>query len=226
MLNRLALARHFQALTLITRQELFGSKDKKYAPQHLQDDATTMFAGHVGIDFKTGHSLLVLAINPGGGGDKYTRRTPEDEDFYPLLSAFRIAPEAAVLNLFEKINQAFEKVVRGWNLWRILDPTLQAVGAELREIAYMNVVPYRTRENWRPPAAATRLAWKRIISPTMALLSPRAVVTLGKKAGSVVDECVPSDVKHYCVPRTNGDRYLSSSALTMHGLMRSELTGK
>lgn len=142
-MNRLTLARHFHALTSITREDLFGSQEATCRPLHLQNDAATMFAGYVGANYATGRSLLILAINPGGGGDKYTRRTPDDEEFYPLLQDFKNVSESDVLDCVEEINVSFERIVTNWNLWRILNPTLSVV--------------------------ARRLAWTRIVGPTISL---------------------------------------------------------
>ena len=89
MLDRSALARHFHSLTQITRDEIFGDADPSYAPINLPIDAATMFAGYVGSSYQPDAGLLLLGINPGGGGDAYTSRTQEDENFYPLLAALK-----------------------------------------------------------------------------------------------------------------------------------------
>lgn len=93
----------------------------------------------------------------------------------------------------------------------------------MKDVAYMNIVPYRTRGNKKPPAAAIGRAWKRIVEPSLDLLAPRAVVTMGKKAGDVMDRWYAGNRPKYCVPRTNGDRYLSAKAKSELERMNSEL---
>jgi hypothetical protein len=182
-----------------------------------------MFSGYVGLNYVLGQGLLLLAINPGGGGDAYTCRIPEDEVFYPLLAQFKSATPTNVVTSFEQVNEAFARIVQSWNLWRILEPTLRAAGRRLEEVAYMNVVPYRTRGDKMPPIAARRTAWNLIVDPTIRLLAPRAIITLGKKAGSVVESLYSDDISTYCVPRTIGDTYISNEALTVHSQLRATL---
>lgn len=182
-----------------------------------------MFSGYVGADYEAGRGLLLVAINPGGGGDAYNRRIPEDEILYPVLAAFKNATAQEVLRRFEEVNEAFARVVRNWNLWRILAPTLEAAGMQLSEVAYINVVPYRTREDKMPPARARAVGWELVVRPTLRLLRPRAIVTLGKKAGSVVEPFVPADISMFCVPRTIGDSYVSEEARAIHARMSAEL---
>jgi len=220
---RKSLASHFNLMARVSRREIFGDADTKYRPINLPEDNSTMFAGYVGRDYSPGDGLVLLAINPGGGGDAYTRRIPEDEVFYPLLIAFKQAKGSSILPAFEAINDAFVPIVKGWNLWRILEPTLRAAEARIEQVAYMNVVPYRTREDKMPPVAARRTAWGEIIQPTLDLLAPRATITLGKKAGAVVEALSDSDVPTYCVPRTIGDSYISDGALEMHSRIKAEL---
>lgn len=207
----------------IEREVLFGPHDAKCRPLHLADDANTMFAGFVGRRYRSGAGILLLAINPGGGGDAYRSRTEEDEQFYPLLKAFKRATPEHALEAFERVNETFAEIVRRWNVWKIIEPTLEAVGKTLDEAAYMNLVPYRTRADKMPPVAARRIAVKRIVEPTIDLLVPRAIVALGKKAGTIQDIWRP-DVPMYCVRRTIGDTYVHADAIQTLAEMRCALT--
>lgn len=223
--SRKSLAVHFQGLTGISRKDIFGDADTKLRPLNLPADNDTMFAGYVGSGYLHRSGLLLLGINPGGGGDADTRRIPEDEVFYPLLHAFKAANDDRVSGAFEAVNEAFVPIVKRWKLWRILGPTLDAAGVNITEVAYMNVVPYRTRGNNMPPVAARRASWEQIVEPTLNILAPRTIITLGKKAGSVVDALLQTDVKVYCVPRTRGDSYISEQAKEVHEKLRNEFRG-
>ncbi len=220
---RPAISKHFHQLVQISRKDIFGELDIKYAPVNLPNDAATMFGGYIGANYRPGFGLLLLAINPGGGGDAYTKRIPEDEIFYPLLMEFKSARGAEILPAFENINKSFASIVQRWNLWRILKPTLDAANKSIDEVAYMNVVPYRTRGDAMPPVTARKEAWRSIIEPTIEMLKPNAVVTLGKKAGSVVDKLYNGEHHLYCVPRTIGDSRVSEDALAVHRAMRKDL---
>jgi hypothetical protein len=219
-MNRIEIAQHFHRLAAITREEIFGRDEPSSRPLNLPSDAATMFAGYVGKKFTPGRGIVILGINPGGG-DAYLTRTAEDEAFYPILREFKTAQRQHVLTAFERVNDAFVKIVQAWNLWRILEPTLEAAGRDISEAAYMNVVPYRTRQDKVPPSEARRSAWYKVVAPTLTLLLPRAVITLGKKAGAIVDALAPRDLEIYCVPRTIGDTYISEGARAIHERLRA-----
>ena len=207
----------------IEREVIFGLHDAKYRPLHLADDANTMFAGFVGRRYRSGAGLLLLAINPGGGGDSYRSRTGEDEHFYPLLRAFKRATPEHALEAFERVNEAFAEIVRRWNVWRIIKPTLEAAGKALDEAAYMNLVPYRTRADKMPPVAARRTAVNRGCRADDGSPYPPGNRRLGKKAGTIQDIRRP-DVPMYCVRRTIGDTYVHADAAQTLAEMRRALT--
>jgi hypothetical protein len=221
--NRREIAECWHDWVGISRKEIFGSVDERCTPKHLLHDAATMFAGYVGADYRPGVGLLLLAINPGGGGDAYENRTAEDQMFIPLLTRFKQAGHRERLESFECVNAAFSNIVKGWKIWTILKPTLDAAGVEIEAVAYMNIVPYRTRGNRMPPVMARERAWKRVVEPSLDLLAPRAIVAMGKKAGDVLNRRHAGDRPVYCVPRTNGDRYVSDAAKFVHERMKSEL---
>ena len=221
--DRRTIATQWRDCVRISREEVFGAADEKCTPRHLLDDAAVMFAGYVGVDWRPADGLLLLAINPGGGGDAYEHRTPEDREFIPVLRRFKEARGSEVLESFERVNLAFVRIVKGWSIWNILDATLHAAGVELKEVAYMNIVPYRTRNNTEPPVAARERGWKQIVEPSLHHLAPRAIVAIGKRAGRVVDRWYTGGQAVYCVPRTNGDRYVSVDAESELERMRSEL---
>lgn len=220
-LDRRQLAMVFHRNVQVSRAEIFGANDPM--PMHLTDDAALMFPGYVGRRFQSGGPLL-LAINPGGGGDAYQRRTMEDERLYPLLDAFRRSGPDDAPQIFEDINVAFAAIVSRWNLMRILGPVIDAAGAALDEIAYLNAVPYRTRGDKVPSANAKQNAWRLITGPTIAGLRPGMVIALGKKAGDVLERFPRGHTKTFVVPRTIGDTYLSNDAcavIEQIGMQRS-----
>ncbi|MNR69112.1 hypothetical protein D3C85_1941340 [compost metagenome] len=49
------------------------------------------------------------------------------------------------------------------------------------------------------------------------------MVTLGKKAGLVVEMLYSGERYLYCVPRTIGDSWVSEDALVVHRKMRNDL---
>jgi hypothetical protein len=220
--DRAAFAGRLHRNTRISRADLFGGADARLMPLHRKDDASVMFAGFIGRHYVPDAGVLLLAINPGGGGGANVARSPDDEAFYPLLYDFTKANDSDLLAAFDRVNDAFAVIVRRWNLWRILEPTLEAASLSLEQVAYMNLVPYRTRGNAMPPRSAQQVSWREIIEPTLNVLKPLAIVTLGKKAGGVLGRVAP-DRSAYCVPRTIGDTYVSDDARAVHEKMKREL---
>lgn len=210
-MDRTQLATRFQTNSRIPRSAVFGPNDP--VPLNLAEDARTMFAGAVGPDYRSG-GVALLAINPGGGGDAYTRRTPADERLYPTLQRFRDAQDPALtLDTFEAVNTLFLPLLKTWNIWRIVQPCLEAAGVELPQAAYLNAVPYRTRGDQTPSVGAKQAAWRLATGPALDALQPGMIVALGKKAGDVLTRFYQGRARCFVVPRTIGDSYLSAAAM-------------
>lgn len=203
-----ALPQLFQRNAWITRHQIFGIDDP--IPLNNLEHARIMFAGYVGAEYRHG-GVVLLAINPGGGGDSY-RSVPSDEEFYSLLKAFRECKPTQAAVRFNRVNAQFASTLLSWNLWRIVEPTLDAANVSLSEIAYMNAVPYRTRNNEMPKANAREAAWQLVTGPALEALQPKMLIALGKKAGRIVEQYYRGSAETVCIPRTIGDRYISNGA--------------
>ena len=209
---RAAVARLWHACAQIDRSEFFGvDDDAKWRPLHLRQESATMTVGYLGSRYRRGSDILLIGINPGGGGDTHVHRDPHDERLYPALVSFKQAADTNVLAVFDRLQTIYPSAIRAWPLYEIAYPILDTVGRSLDRITLMNVVPYRTRNDKPPPAQAKRLGWE-IVEYTLGHLQPRAIVTLGAAAGKVVDSFHTSDRPVYCVPRMRGDRGVTPAA--------------
>ncbi len=166
------------------------------------------FIGYVGPDFRPG-GFVLMAINPGGGN--FDRRTAEDNRLCPALHRLQNASTQETRGAFADLVQVYLDVVPTWNLWRIFSPILEALNTNIRAVAFLNVVPFRTKGDASPPVRAQRASWRKIVSPVLAVLAPSQIIALGKKAGSVIDRFGSID-RVVTVPRTNGDTYVSQQA--------------
>lgn len=190
----------------VSRAAVFGPDDPQL-PNSEQQDADIPQLGYIGKNYRKGGDIL-LGINPGGGRDAY-RRTPEDGRLLPRIAALRDGSHSNA-----DLDAVFEicmENMRTWNLWRIVEPVLGALGKGQDEIAYLNWCPFRTRNDAMPRAYVMRNCRASIVDPLIAGLAPRRVIALGKKVGKWVTE-LPQDAHIFVVPRTNGDRYLSERA--------------
>ena len=211
---RSRLASTARSLSSIPRSAIFGPAEPQSRPINLQEDAALMFPGYVGSGYQPGGCVL-LAINPGGGSDKYQMRTAEDDHFYPIMEAFHRAPSDGALERFEIMNQAWVRNVQRWNLGRIVNPVLDALGQGIEQVTFLNAVPYRTRNDLKPSAHARRQAWTLVTEPLLRALRPGVIVALGQKAGDVLADQHRGTARIFVVQRSIGDTYLTPKALAV-----------
>lgn len=199
----------------IDRSEVFLSSDSQF-PVSEQQDAMLPQIGFIGEDYQAGGDIL-LGIKPGGGGDSY-RRTGEDALLLPMIVALRTeeASPEAVRTVFDQ----YAANMRTWNLWRIVEPVLDACGRSQSEVAYLNWCPFRTRNDAMPHAQAMRRCFEIYLVPLITKLAPGRVIALGKKVGNWVGKDEFGDVPRFVVPRTIGDSYLSDEARETLAIIR------
>lgn len=205
------LVEAFHQAANISRATLYGCVADPQMPVHLQEDARTPFLGFCGPSWKSGGTVL-LAINPGGGGDAYQNRTPQDAELIPLIRQFMSSTPQDAGIVFHHMCDSYRRQVQSWNLWRILQPTLDACGDSIDEVCYLNIFPYRTVGDAKPAQGALRQAWSLIVHPLLTVLEPGLVVALGKKAGNVAAKLHSPPPGLFVVPRTIGDSYVSPEA--------------
>lgn len=204
-LDRRAAADRWHENVQVGRAEIFGPHEPRMLPIAEPEDAKVMFPGYVGLDYEPGGVVLV-AINPAGGTDRF-RATPGDRVLIPQLRRLRDArTDTDRLKAFEEANRLFLQVVPEWNIWtNVALPVLRTLKVEPSRVAYLNLVPYRTRKNTMPPAEARTRAWTRVTKPTLDLLAPGRIVTLGKKVDGPFSRLYAGTADRICIPRMNGD---------------------
>jgi hypothetical protein len=216
----MTLAAKFHRAAQVPRSSLYGVEQDSQLPKSLHEDARVPFIGFAGARYQPG-GVVLLAINPGGGGDTYDKRTPEDKRLIPLIEKFLGAPSSQVEESFGRMCDEYSRMVQTWNLRRILVPTVEACGRTVDEVCYLNCFPYRTAGDARPSALALAAAWTNITQPLLTALNPGLVVALGKKAGSAAEARYSGSAPMYVVPRTIGDTRISPEAHEVLAKLRS-----
>lgn len=206
-----SVALAFQDAVRHPRETLYAPFPDKQLPLHLQDDARLPMVGFAGANFKLGNPVL-LAINPGGGTDNYRMRTAHETELFSFIHEFCEASGPNILPAFERMSANYAKQAREWNIRGIMSPVLDSLYTSLDQVAFVNAFPYRTRKDAKPHAHPLRQAITRCTVPLLQELRPQTLVCLGKKAGDAMASVTLPDGVMFVVPRTNGDRYLSTDA--------------
>ena len=201
------IAALFHKCMLIERGEIFV-EDDPIPINPFRRNATVMWPGVVGPGYRTG-GLLMIGINPGGGRDSYNKARHGENDLYPVLHQLKKCPAEEVYDMFESCNQVSMRVQREWNIWKLIYEIIIATDLPSDGYAYLNAVPYRTRNDKPPSTKVIQRSWERIVTPQLELMEPGTIVALGKKAGRVLERFYEGNAKTFVIPRTNGDRYLS-----------------
>ncbi|WP_133064396.1 hypothetical protein, partial [Sandarakinorhabdus cyanobacteriorum] len=146
----------FHQTVSLERRDVF--EDDRLMPQCAIADANTAAPGWVGRDWTPGGTLL-MAINPGGGGDNY-RMNPTDARLYSLIRAFRSAEDhSSKAATLRALSDAWLQVQTTHAISRVISAVLDATGGTLNSSAFLNMLPFRTRGNKPARRSELRRAW-------------------------------------------------------------------
>lgn len=185
-------------------------------PQNQREDALVPAVGWVGRRYRPG-GVAFIAINPGGGGDAYRMPREDDVELYRLMRAFRDAPPDQVSGRFDELCDGWMQIqAKNHGIHKPVSLVLEALGRDLQEAAFLDLVPVRTREDRMPTKAMVQASWERFTRPLIERLRPGLVIFLGMKASRAFSSLhVELGAPHETFKRTRGDRSLSPKALDL-----------
>jgi hypothetical protein len=169
----------FHRTARLNREAIFP--DTKLMPITQTVDAGTAAPGWVGKSWQPDGGTLLMAINPGGGGDAY-RLNSTDERLYGLFRAFKAAPPDERGEALTELSNAWIGIQKTHNIYRLVQPILEALDTGSEDMAFLNVLPFRTRGDAPAGSAVLRRAWDVATSHQVAALRPRRIIALGRKA--------------------------------------------
>jgi hypothetical protein len=210
----------FHRTVSLRRDEVF--EDDRLMPQCSVADASIAAPGWVGEDWQPGCTLLV-AINPGGGGDRY-RINPTDVRLYDLVRAFRRAEELASQSAaLRALSDAWLQIQSTHSINRVMTAVLAATGGTIQSSAFLNVLPFRTREDKPARKSELRNAWEKGASHQVRALAPARIVALGCKAHDAL-LAAGADRHHkiILIKRAIGDNSLPPHALATLEQLKAE----
>jgi hypothetical protein len=209
----------FQATTRVSRDAVFD--DDRLMPVVAVEHARMAAPGWVGANWRAGGTVL-MAINPGGGGDAY-KRNPTDDQLYGCISTFREASPDLRAQAFARMSETWIALQRTHNIRRVVDPLLAAVRSTHLEAAFLNVLPFRTRGDRPARSGELRRAWDLATSGQLAALAPKRVVALGRKAyDALIAVGAESAHEVVLIKRSIGDSTLSQQARDVIGRLAAE----
>lgn len=204
----------YHAVAQLSPEDIFGAGSPLIAINQPEDGRIAS-TGWVGKRYQDTR-IVFMGVNPGGGTSSYISPRPDDVHLYRLLRSFKNA------NKDEEIHESFGTLCEEWinlqrkhNIWRIISPLLDALKINAEHIAYLNLVPFRTREDKSPDRHSYMRAWKLASGKQIDALKPRKLILLGKKVTDAFTK-LDAQAKEYeiiSVQRTIGDSYLSTQAL-------------
>lgn len=156
---------------LIPREEL--------VPEVLPDAIQTPYLGWVGENWRGG--TLVLARNPGGGGDSQHEPQWHDAAVQRALLVLRDGPADSALANLDALAAAYHQQAPHIGMGRLLERIVSRLGEQRRDIAFLNALPYRTRKDEHASAAEMRRCMELVVAPLLERLRPDTVVVLGSQ---------------------------------------------
>jgi hypothetical protein len=149
MTTRQQLANLWREAAQITRKDIFGPRDALRPVYSLKDNILTdqidiPAVGMVGPNY--GGKLAILSVNGAGGKDN-SLSLPSSDRMYAAFRHLRDAtPGAPALAAFEALNTAVIASIPDWGVAKQhTQKILDAAQKSLDDIAYLYLVPFRTR---------------------------------------------------------------------------------
>lgn len=196
-----------QKVARLDRSEIFSSSDK--CPISSPEHAAIAAPGWVGKDWKPGSDLF-LGINPGGGSDRY-RVNENDGGLYAALGAFNASIEDEVLPAFVHYTTVWIDAQESHKLTKLIDAVLAQTNRAYAEVAFLNLVPFRTRNNVEPSQIEKSRSLAAGVGELVEALAPGRIIALGRKSFDFIVKQSAMPPATY-LPRTNGDNYISEGA--------------
>lgn len=208
----------FARIARLERQEVFD--DERLMPKTSVDDAIQAAPGWVGSSWDGG--TLLVGINPGGGGDNY-RGNPSDKALYDACRRLKEAHSALdQKEALGALSNFWMQTQRTHNIWRIISKIIDATGERESDIAFMNILPFRTREDALPRRREIGKVWTMATQPAISALGPTRIIALGAKAYKVLDaQLLSSSWPIIEFKRRMGDTSIHPEAAIVLGQLRA-----
>ncbi|MET3515631.1 hypothetical protein ABIC63_003415 [Pseudacidovorax sp. 1753] len=205
--SRESIAQAFRAAAWVRRDQLF--RGDKGMPVSLAGSANTPYVGWVGRNFRGG--TVLVAKNPGGGGDSQVAPTALDLDVQRRLYALRDEQETSPVELLEGVTRAFHAQLPTIGMGVLLRRVLARLDETLDDVAFFNACPFRTRNDESLSSSTRKRSLELVAAPLVRALQPDTLVYLGVGVGREASKALNARWT-YVLPRAINDKQLKAAA--------------
>jgi len=205
--DREKVAKAFRSAMRVGRAELFEANTS--LPLSLTDSAHIPYLGWVGKNYRGG--TVLIAKNPGGGGDSQVETTALDAKVVAGLKALRDSEETSASGLLDELTEAYHTQLSTIGMGVLLNRVLSRAGETLDRVAFFNACPYRTRNDEKLGARTQKKSRELIAAPLLEALSPDTIIYLGVEVGREASKTLKARWT-YVLPRAINDRQLNKNA--------------
>lgn len=214
MTDRSALAQLWWELMQLPREQFYAGRQERI-PTNLIEDAKVMSPGYVGRAYQEGGWLLVGHFPAGGTQGYTTRQDPADKRLYDSFRNLRDAGDdmGNMQVRFDAVADIWIQNQRGHRIYsNLIRHALNAGGLKDHDAAFLNIFPYRCRDNKPPTTGMRRAAWELAVSRQIDALRPGRIIALGAAVGDALGSLHHGAVPITVLRRSNGDQYLTPEA--------------
>lgn len=175
-----AILKAFQRRSALSRGDL-AVDTSTLRPVSAADHVDIAVPGFVGSNYAAG-GICLLSVNPAGGKDSY-HATVGDCRLYESACAFASVQLECAEAAMKELEQSFVAGMPWWgSQWRHVSAVMSASAVPLNAIAYVYLVPFRTRkdEGSRLPKDVVQKAVRRGFYDVLDALRPKLIVAMDK----------------------------------------------
>ncbi len=205
--ERERVAKAYQAALRVSRADFFEAQ--KSLPVSLTESAQTPYLGWVAKNYRGG--TVLIAKNPGGGGDSQVETTALDARVIAQLKALRDSEGDSATHLLDELTDAYHAQLPTIGMGVLLNRVLSRAGETLDSVAFFNACPYRTRNDEKLGARTQKMSRELVAAPLLQALNPDTIIYLGVEVGRGASKTLNARWT-YVLPRAINDKQLDKNA--------------
>ncbi|MGF6348136.1 hypothetical protein [Variovorax sp. W2I14] len=205
--DREQVAKAYQTALRVSRAQFFETNAS--LPVSLTDSAHTPYLGWVGKNYRGG--TVLIAKNPGGGGDSQVETTALDASVIARLKALRDSEGDHATLLLDELTDAYHSQLPTIGMGVLLNRVLSRAGETLDSVAFFNACPYRTRNDEKLGARTQKKSRELVAAPLLEALCPDTIIYLGVEVGREASKTLNARWT-YVLPRAINDKQINKDA--------------